>query len=321
MHATFIAVPVRMSQSLHREKAFALDVTRRATQICLKATRQARCKRDDTPVTAADLAIQAIVVSALQLTFDNDVLLGEEDISDEIYDDSQLWYDVDQLAGFDARAVLNSSNDGGLQTNRRAWTLDPIDGTKGFLSGHEYAVGLALLDENANSGTLRKSNTPPLGALALPAEGVIFLANASAKSLEEHTIENKVLRKLDVPNHCKSVWMLSGTQNLSLPGLPPWTPLCCGSLVKYAAVARKRAMALVQALPTGRGYIWDHAAGITAVVAAGGRVTDEFGQPARLAEGPKRRNVCLAQGSNFIVATTLGVHHDEFIALVRNAVR
>ena len=34
---------------------------------------------------------------------------------------------------------------GGSQYSERFWTLDPIDGTKGFLRGEQYAVALALI--------------------------------------------------------------------------------------------------------------------------------------------------------------------------------
>ena len=36
---------------------------------------------------------------------------------------------------------------GGSQYSERFWTLDPIDGTKGFLRGEQYAVALALIVE------------------------------------------------------------------------------------------------------------------------------------------------------------------------------
>ena len=36
---------------------------------------------------------------------------------------------------------------GGNVYRQRFWTLDPIDGTKGFLRGEQYAVALALVVE------------------------------------------------------------------------------------------------------------------------------------------------------------------------------
>ena len=34
---------------------------------------------------------------------------------------------------------------GGRESGHRFWTLDPIDGTKGFLRGDQYVVALALV--------------------------------------------------------------------------------------------------------------------------------------------------------------------------------
>ena len=52
------------------------------------------------------------------------------------------------------------------------WTLDPIDGTKGFLRGRQYAVCLALLvDARVELGVIGSPNlpsTPPPGHLKTP---------------------------------------------------------------------------------------------------------------------------------------------------------
>jgi len=42
-------------------------------------------------------------------------------------------------------AVCEWIDRGGSDYARRFWTLDPIDGTKGFLRGDQYAVALALV--------------------------------------------------------------------------------------------------------------------------------------------------------------------------------
>ena len=45
--------------------------------------------------------------------------------------------------------------DRGLELPRgegeRCWVLDPIDGTKGFMTGQGFVIGLALLDANGDA--------------------------------------------------------------------------------------------------------------------------------------------------------------------------
>jgi len=38
---------------------------------------------------------------------------------------------------------------GSNSTTDRFWALDPIDGTKGFLRGDQYAIALALIEKGA----------------------------------------------------------------------------------------------------------------------------------------------------------------------------
>ncbi|KAJ6775159.1 hypothetical protein OIU79_018358 [Salix purpurea] len=55
----------------------------------------------------------------------------------------------------------------------RHWVLDPIDGTKGFLRGDQYAIALALLDEGK----------VVLGVLACPNLPLTCIAGGSQHSL------------------------------------------------------------------------------------------------------------------------------------------
>ena len=62
------------------------------------------------------------------------------------------------------------------------WTIDPIDGTKGFLRGEQYAVCLALIvDAQVKVGVIGCPNMPPadppLSTTGNPEErGCIFVA-------------------------------------------------------------------------------------------------------------------------------------------------
>jgi histidinol phosphatase-like enzyme (inositol monophosphatase family) len=96
-------------------------------------------KADDSPVTEADRAVEAFVVSALQEAFPDDGLLGEEG----------------------ARAEGRSG---------RRWIIDPIDGTRDFLRGLPgWSSMLAL--EAEDEVVVGVCNLAALGELYWAAKG------------------------------------------------------------------------------------------------------------------------------------------------------
>ena len=117
-------------------------------------------KADTSPVTIADLAAQALLISALHTAFPHDTILGEEDAS-ALRDDPHLLAQVWELVsttrledeaceGLLARpsspeemmAVIEARGTG---ESGRVWSLDPIDGTSAFLKGGQYAISVALI--------------------------------------------------------------------------------------------------------------------------------------------------------------------------------
>ena len=62
---------------------------------------------------------------------------------------------------------------GGWSRTRRTWVLDPIDGTKGFVRGEQFAVALALLDKGKTAlGVLGCPVLPPALGIASLERGV-----------------------------------------------------------------------------------------------------------------------------------------------------
>ena len=111
-------------------------------------------KKDKSPVTVADFASQAIVCHTLMQDFPNDLMVGEEDAK-ELREAGQqglceaVVHQVQQvIRDATTESTLSWIDRGGatgLETSRY-WTLDPIDGTKGFLRGEQYAIALALIE-------------------------------------------------------------------------------------------------------------------------------------------------------------------------------
>lgn len=123
-------------------------------------------KDDDSPVTIADFAAQAIIIGTLHHAFPNDCFLGEES-SKALRADEQLCSKVYNLVRETAMSTppdpevikipcpdttgemlawidLGGSGQGGGEG--RFWVMDPVDGTAAFLRGQQYAVSLALIE-------------------------------------------------------------------------------------------------------------------------------------------------------------------------------
>ena len=206
----------------------------------------------------------------------------------------------------------------------RFWTLDPIDGTKGFLRGDQYAVALALVE----GGEVK------LGVLACPAlsfdaepPGLLFVAvrgeEATVAPLaggEAQAIQVVGAEAGDRLRFVESVEAGHGNQAqqaavAQAAGITQ-DSLRMDSQAKYGAVAAGQA-ALYLRLPSPktpdyREKIWDHAAGAIVVEEAGGRVTDMQGKPLDFSQGAKlidNRGVIVSNGSL----------HDPVLAALQSA--
>ncbi len=171
------------------ELQIALQIVRQAAllarRIQIEMISPALSKSDRSPVTVADFAIQALVARRLLKAFPADPLMAEEDSS--ALRDTPL---LTQVTAFVSGLLPEATStevcawiDRGSAfpvgagkrerpltiTPTRYWLLDPIDGTKGFLRGGQYAVALALMvDGLPQVGVL---GCPDLGMAAVPGGG------------------------------------------------------------------------------------------------------------------------------------------------------
>src|SRR5690349_9087820 len=137
------------------ELSLTIAAVRQAADVCRNVQRAipaAMEKQDKSPVTIADFASQAVICRALGEAFPNDPIIGEEDSAELRLPANQPSLDRVQ-AELDRIGLTGTQEDicrwidrGGANSfGPRFWTLDPIDGTKGFLRGEQYAVSLALI--------------------------------------------------------------------------------------------------------------------------------------------------------------------------------
>lgn len=285
-------------------------------------------KKDKSPVTVADFAAQAIVCAHLLKDLPNDLMVGEED-SAELRTGEEaglraavVQHVADELGGADEEQVLgwidHGCHDGSAA---RYWTLDPIDGTKGFLRGEQYAIALGLIENGeVVAGVLGCPNL-----MVGDHQGALFTATkdggATMYRLFDETDQGQSIQVAQIASasearFCESVESGHSNQGESaqiaaILGITG-EPYRIDSQCKYAAVARNDASIYLR-LPTSETYrekIWDHAAGKLIVEAAGGKVTDVNGNALDFTQG------CHLDNNKGVVATC-GVIHDDVINAIR----
>ncbi|MFP4134191.1 MAG: 3'(2'),5'-bisphosphate nucleotidase [Halothece sp.] len=277
-------------------------------------------KEDRSPVTVADFGSQAIICRALAQAFPNDPVVGEEDatalsspeMSEQLAQVTE--YVKQEIAKVSTDDVTQWINHGNGDPSERFWTLDPIDGTKGFLRGDQYAIALALIEQ----GEIK------VGILGCPAlsldlpfdhQGLLFVAvrgeGTKVRPLDQDDFIAVRVTSPDDEEHLRfveSVEAAHGDQSLQSAiaqkaGITS-PSLRMDSQAKYGAVASGSA-ALYLRLPSPkkpdyRENIWDHAAGVIVVEEAGGRTSDMYGKPLDFSVGEKlfqNRGVVVSNGS------------------------
>ena len=304
----------------------------RAVQAGIAARGERVLKEDQSPVTVADLAAQAVITARLREAFPAIPVLAEEDagplrgpgrgeLATEVVRAARL-----VRPEFDRDAVIRLLELGGAAGGPRGrfWVLDPVDGTRGFLRGRQYAVALALLEDGAVVlAVLGLPNLPlrpgdsagPRGVLVAAArgEGAWSRPLAGGRRTPVHVSDVADPRQ---GSFCESVERAHSSHALtariaSRLGLdaPPYR---VDGQTKYAIVARGEA-AIYLRLPSSPGYrekIWDHAAGSLVVEEAGGTVTDATGAPLDFSRGREL-------GNTGGIVVTNGVIHDAVLTAVR----
>ncbi len=269
-------------------------------------------KEDRTPVTVADYGSQAVICKIVNDAFPDDPIVAEED-SKELSkpEHAEILTQVTHYVSVSSPRVSSGEvcqwiDLGSGSISRRYWALDPIDGTKGFLRGDQYAIALAFIEE----GTVK------VGALACPniilnthggrkSRGGLFVA-VRGQGAVQFDISGDSGTKILVSNVNSPPQALltesvesahSGHRlhrelakklGISQP------PLMMDSQAKYAILARGEASIYVRIpspqTPNYREKIWDHGAGSILVEEAGGKVTDALGRALDFTCGKRLEN-------------------------------
>ncbi|GKQ47119.1 3'(2'),5'-bisphosphate nucleotidase CysQ [Pseudomonas syringae] len=238
----------------HPLLAPVIELARLAGEVILpfwRANVTVTTKTDDSPVTAADMAAHQVLVEGLQALDPGIHVLSEED-ADIPLSERASW--------------------------ERWWLVDPLDGTKEFISGsEEFTVNVALIEHGrvvfgvvsmptnnrcyfggAGLGAWRSDDTDHVEPIAVrnqPGAGQTFTVVASRR----HTSPEQ--------EH-----LLAGLAN----GLGPLQLTNIGSSLKFCLLAEGAADCYPRLAPTSQ---WDTAAAQGVLEGAGGAVLQLDGQP------------------------------------------
>ena len=312
------------------EIQFAIHAVRQASilvqQIQVEMIQTALTKDDRSPVTVADFAAQALVGYLLDQHFPNDAMVGEEDSA--VLQTPEEHQTLAQITKFVSRFTEGATPEsvcawidrGSAESAPRFWTLDPIDGTKGFLRGDQYAVALALVengkvqvgvlgcpklpspsgrragDEGTNNGSIYIAARGQ-GAWAAPLADETNLTPIHVSPLTDPT-QARLMRSFE-SGHTNVGQMDYFSQALGVQA----EPVRMDSQAKYAVLASGGGEIYLRLLsakrPDYREKIWDQAAGAIIIEEAGGRVTDLHGQALNFGLGrtlANTRGICATNG-------------------------
>ena len=201
-------------------------------------------KADESPLTRADLAANAVIVAGLKALVPSLPILTEEA--------------VDDFTGPDAEG--------------RYWLVDPLDGTKEFIKRNgEFTVNIALIEQGR----------PVLGVVLAPVLDTLWLA---AEGLGAFRVDGESARRpISVSTHHPTMpWKVYGSRSHLGPHTLAWMEalgayelIRMGSSIKLCLVAEGAGHLYPRLGPT---CLWDTAAAHAVINEAGGQLLTPEGK-------------------------------------------
>lgn len=218
-------------------------------------------KQDGSPVTEADHRAQEVICAGLQRVSPGVAIVAEEE-----------------------RPGVEETPPG-----ERFWLVDPLDGTKEFVSRNgEFTINIALVE----------AGSPVLGVVLAPAIGRLFAGAAGAGALVDDSGGRRAISARQVPPEGPTVVSSRSHGDPEalarcLGGRQIAASICAGSSLKFCLIAAGEADLYPR---LGRTMEWDTAAGDAILREAGGRVTDLERQPLRYGKPGFENPHFVAQG-------------------------
>jgi 3'(2'), 5'-bisphosphate nucleotidase len=313
------------------EARFAINAVREASLLARRIQREmvgsGLAKDDRSPVTVADFAVQAIVTRRLAEQLPGSVLIGEEQADALRLEEGVAM--LDEVTRFVRNAVPDATPEEvcglidrgsaaeGARPPEMFWTLDPIDGTKGFLRREQYAIALALICQGkVELGVLGcPEMSSGIGSVVIAMRGQGAWAqqlSADSPWRRVHASDRRdpadarILRSVEKAHtNFDEIGQLAASMGVTE------SPVPMDSQAKYLVLAAGAGDVLLRLLspsrPDYREKIWDQAAGSIVVEEAGGRITDLAGRELDFSHG---RTLAKNRG----ILATNGHLHGAFLA-------
>ena len=311
----------------------AIDTVIEAMQLCEQVQAEmvstdAIQKTDRSPVTVADFGSQALICKAIGDAFPDHPIVAEES-AQALKENAAL---LERVTGYvnrfcedtvSSETVCAWIDQGSGEVGPGFWTLDPIDGTKGFLRRDQYAIALAyIVDGTVQLGILGCPNLPHQLNNGDAESGSLFVATRgegtrlytkTGNFIEQVHVSETVDRFAESfeSTHGDSDAHSSIANALGITE----SPVRIDSQAKYGVVSRGEASLYIRLpnpdYPDYRECIWDHAAGLIVVEEAGGTVTDANGTPLNFLTGKRMYE------NRGIVATNGKLHQQVLMAVSR----
>jgi 3'(2'), 5'-bisphosphate nucleotidase len=316
------------------EKTFAIEVVSKAAIFTKRLQREKTTlffeKDDKSPVTAADFGSQLLVTHYLQKYFPEDPLAAEENILELSEKKTSVMEPVIELLSKDIedfsleKIIAKAKSPNPKQNGSRLWVLDPIDGTKGFLRGEQFAIALAFLQDyqpvlgvlgcpNLNDQAEPDTESNGVIAYAIREQGAYIQEIDRPGSPKQLSVSNctnpaqaRFVSSVDSTGHSNNDTIESLRSHLrNQEGIKQFD-----SQAKYVMVAAGKFDIFLRIPPAQnpnyREKIWDHAAGALIVEEAGGVATDISGKRFDFSQGR-------AMEKNHGILVSNGHFHDVIV--------
>ncbi len=268
-------------------------------------------KEDKSPITLADYASQLFIVKKLKEKFPNDQIIAEESYNSHININVQkiikMCYrslELDLIE--DIERILNYRG----PYSPRQWTVDPIDGTKGFQKNLSYAIGIGFMN---NSELIAAA----IGVPNYNEKGrALFIAEknqgARVSYGEEDFIPINVSDKKNIKKakmchslHYDEPWVMEFAE---IVGISNYIQM--DSMAKFCMVADGTADLYIKPMNENRSFSWDFLPGVLIVNEAGGIVSDLKGNNIKF-----NNEKCIISAPGLVASN--GILHEEILKYLK----
>ncbi len=226
---------MKNNQIVQTIRALALQAGDKIMEIYTRDDFDVRAKADDSPVTEADEAADALIHAGLRAAFPDIAIVTEE------------------------------QSDSHKISAKRFFIVDPLDGTKEFVHRRgDFTVNIALVEDG----------TPTLGVVFAPAKKRLFYTDETGQSVEELQDGTRRQLRVSKPDNAALIVVASKSHrdaatDAYINKYKVADSAAAGSSLKFCLVATGEADLYPR---LGRTMEWDTAAGHAVLKGAGGQV-------------------------------------------------